>query len=253
MCGGFPDARKDCCSNIAIADFGLSAFALFFMQSASFLAFQRTLEKGLAFQRTLEKGHGRSNCRTLFGIEKIPSDNYIRDVPDAADPALLQPCFERIEQLLATVPLRQDFARSWRPYPDRLGRHRVFLLAKSSAVQHCLEARNAPTARWRATTPCLAATAVAPGHSKVVPLFPESGCAAGRRRKTRLRTQRRQAAGMPSTPTGCARCVPSISATICSPASPSSPCWRTLAMISSSPARKSSLQGPLRLYRRRRA
>ena len=60
----------------------------------------------------LEKGHGRSNCRTLFGIEKIPSDNYIRDVLDAADPALIAAVgFERIEQLLATAPLRQDFAR----------------------------------------------------------------------------------------------------------------------------------------------
>ena len=53
-----------------MADFGLAAFALFFMQSASFLS----------FQRTLEKGQGRSNCQTLFGIAKIPSDNYIRDM-----------------------------------------------------------------------------------------------------------------------------------------------------------------------------
>jgi hypothetical protein len=25
-------------------------------------------------------GHGRSNCETLFGITKIPSDNHIRDM-----------------------------------------------------------------------------------------------------------------------------------------------------------------------------
>jgi hypothetical protein len=86
VCAAFPDARKGRGGNIAIADFGLSAFALFFMQSASFLA----------FQRALEKGRGRSNCETLFGIEKIPSDNYIRDMLDGADPALLQPCFERM-------------------------------------------------------------------------------------------------------------------------------------------------------------
>jgi hypothetical protein len=75
VCAGFPDPRKGRRGNIAMADFGLSAFALFFMQSASFLA----------FQRALEKGQGRSNCQTLFGIEKIPSDNYIRDMLDAAD------------------------------------------------------------------------------------------------------------------------------------------------------------------------
>jgi hypothetical protein len=62
VCASFPDVRKGRRGDIAIA---LSAFALFFMQSASFLP----------FQRSLEKGHGRSNCQTLFGIEKIPSDN----------------------------------------------------------------------------------------------------------------------------------------------------------------------------------
>src|SRR5580692_6615395 len=101
VCATFPDARKGRGGDIAIADFGLSAFALFFMQSASFLG----------FQRALEKGQGRSNCQTLFGIGKIPSDNYIRDMLDEADPALLAPCFERLEALLAEPPLRQAFGR----------------------------------------------------------------------------------------------------------------------------------------------
>src|SRR6202521_4395449 len=57
VCATFPDPRKGRSGNIAMADFGLAAFALFFMQSASFLS----------FQRTLEKGQGRSNCQTLFG------------------------------------------------------------------------------------------------------------------------------------------------------------------------------------------
>src|SRR5271170_5144843 len=70
----FPDRRKGRGGNIAPTDFGLSAFAMFFMQSASFLA----------YQRTMEKGHGRSNCQTLFGIGRIPSDNYIRDFLDEA-------------------------------------------------------------------------------------------------------------------------------------------------------------------------
>src|SRR5277367_4967983 len=97
----FPDPRKGRGGNIAVADFGLSAFAMFFMQSASFLA----------YQRTMEKGHGRSNCRTLFGIGRIPSDNYIRDFLDEADPALLQPCFEPTEALLSEPPMRQAFGR----------------------------------------------------------------------------------------------------------------------------------------------
>ena len=101
VCAAFPDPRKGRGGNIAMADFGLSAFAMFFMQSASFLS----------FQRALEKGQGRSNCQSLFGIEKIPSDNYIRDMLDEADPAQLAPCFERLESLLAEPPLRQAFGR----------------------------------------------------------------------------------------------------------------------------------------------
>ena len=101
VCAGFPDPRRGRSGNIAMADFGLSAFAMFFMQSASFLS----------FQRTLEKGRRRSNCQTLFRIEKIPSDNYIRDMLDGADPALLSPCFHRTEQLLVEPVMREAFGR----------------------------------------------------------------------------------------------------------------------------------------------
>ena len=101
VCATFPDARKGRGGNIEISDFGVSAFSMFFMQSASFLA----------YQRGLEKGQGRSNGQTLFGIGRIPSDNYIRDRLDEVDPALLQPCFERMETLLAEPPMRQAFGR----------------------------------------------------------------------------------------------------------------------------------------------
>ena len=161
VCATVPDSRKGRRGNIAMADFGLSAFALFFMQSASFLA----------FQRTLEKGHGRSNCQTLFGIEKIPSDNYIRDMLDAADPALLQPCFERMEQLLATPALRQAFGR--------LGDRTLiawdgteYFCSQKLGCPHCLT-RKRSNGTIESYHTMLAATAVAPGHGKVVPLFPE--------------------------------------------------------------------------------
>jgi hypothetical protein len=161
VCAGFPDSRKGRRGNIAMADFGLSAFALFFMQSASFLA----------FQRGLEKGHGRSNCQTLFGIEKIPSDNYIRDMLDAADPALLQPCFERMEQLLAAPPLRQAFGR----LADRTliaWDGTEYFCSQKLGCPHCLTRKRA-NGNVESYHTMLAATVVAPGHTKVVPLFPE--------------------------------------------------------------------------------
>src|SRR5487761_697993 len=160
-CAAFPDSRQGRGGNIAMADFCLSAFAMFFVQSASFLS----------FQRALEKGQGRSNCQSLFGIGKIPSDNYIRDMLDEADPALLQPCFERLEKLLAEPPMRQAFGR--------LGGSSLvawdgteYFCSQKLGCPHCLKRKrsNGKTENYHAM---LAATVVAPGHAKVVPLMPE--------------------------------------------------------------------------------
>jgi len=161
VCATFPDFRKGRGGNIGMADFGLSAFALFFMQSGSFLA----------FQRTLEKGQGRSNCQTLFGIGKIPSDNYIRDMLDGVDPSLLQPCFERMEQLLAAPPLRQAFRR----LDDRMliaWDGTEYFCSQKLGCPHCLT-RKRGNGKVESYHTLLAATTVAPGHSRVVPLFPE--------------------------------------------------------------------------------
>jgi hypothetical protein len=161
VCATFPDTRKGRGGNIAVADFGLSAFALFFMQSASFLA----------FQRALEKGQGRSNCESLFGIGTIPSDNYIRDMLDGVDPALLQPCFERMEQLLAAPLLRASFAR----LDDRIliaWDGTEYFCSQKLGCPHCLTRKRA-NGKVESYHTLLAATAVAPGHAKVVALFPE--------------------------------------------------------------------------------
>jgi hypothetical protein len=161
VCATFPDARKGRGGNIEISDFGLSAFSMFFMQSTSFLT----------YQRTLEKGHGRSNCQTLFGIGGIPSDNYIRGRLDEADPGLLQPCFERMETLLAEPPMRQAFGRLG-------GRTLIawdgteYFCSQKLGCPNCLTRKrsNGKTENYHCL---LSATVVAPGQSKVVPLMPE--------------------------------------------------------------------------------
>src|SRR5271155_328501 len=110
ICATFPDARKGRGGNIEIADFGLAAFSMFFMRSASFLA----------YQRALEKGQGRSNGQTLFGIGRIPSDNYIRDRLDEADPAFCNPVSNAWRGCWPSLPCGgRRSAR--RQNPDRLG------------------------------------------------------------------------------------------------------------------------------------
>ena len=61
-------------SGLSMADIGMAAFSVFFMQSPSFLAHQRQLCEGV--------GQGRSNCEPLLGMTSIPSDNHIRDMLD---------------------------------------------------------------------------------------------------------------------------------------------------------------------------
>ncbi len=64
VCGGLKDKRIGQNCQYSMADIGLEAFSIFFMQSPSFLA----------HQRALKEGHGRSNCETLLGMTAIPSD-----------------------------------------------------------------------------------------------------------------------------------------------------------------------------------
>lgn len=92
VCAGFPDKRKGGDAVYAMADIGLAAFSLFFIQSESFLA----------HQRELAEARKTSNCRTLFGMAKIPTDNHIRSLLDPVAPSLLQPAFDRVLALLRT-------------------------------------------------------------------------------------------------------------------------------------------------------
>lgn len=68
-----PDTRKpNNHTKYTVADGVLSAFAVFFMQSSSFLA----------HQRLLQSKKGRNNARSLFQVTEIPSDAQIRNLVD---------------------------------------------------------------------------------------------------------------------------------------------------------------------------
>jgi hypothetical protein len=45
-------------------------------------------------QRSLEEGRKTSNCRTPFGMAKIPTDHHIGSTLDPVHPSLWQPAFE---------------------------------------------------------------------------------------------------------------------------------------------------------------
>ena len=82
IAAAFPDKRTGANKQYSMEDIALSAFAVFFTQSPSFLA----------HQKDMQKSKGTSNARTLFHIGDIPSDSHIRDmlVPVAPE-ALFHP------------------------------------------------------------------------------------------------------------------------------------------------------------------
>ena len=85
-----PDSRGEKHLIYSIEDILLSAFGVFYFQSGSWLNFQRNMQNQA----------GRDNAKSLFDVNKIPSDNHIRDVLDNIGVDKLQPIFDKIYKLL---------------------------------------------------------------------------------------------------------------------------------------------------------
>lgn len=146
-----------------MADIGMAAFSVFFMQSPSFLAHQRQLCAGV--------GQGRSNCQTLFGMAAIPSDNHIRDMLDFVEPSSLCGLFDEalaaVERAGALASLRS------------LGDHMLiafdgtqYFCSNKLSCQNCSTRKRANGAIEYFHT-LLAASIVTPGQNRALPLAPQ--------------------------------------------------------------------------------
>lgn len=67
-----PDIRTRANCHYSIENVALGAFSVFFTQSPSFLE----------FQRRMKQHRSQHNTATLFGVEKIASDNHMRSLLD---------------------------------------------------------------------------------------------------------------------------------------------------------------------------
>ena len=104
-------------------------------------------------------------------MERIPSDNYIRDNLDPVDPAHLQPLFNRMEICLHQPEMKQAF--------QRLGDRTLiawdgteYFNSYKINCPYCLT-RKRRNGRTECYHTLLSATVVAPGTNRVVPLMPE--------------------------------------------------------------------------------
>jgi hypothetical protein len=161
VCGRFADKRRSQDVKYAMADIGLSAFSLFFMQSESFLS----------HQRRLEEGQGMSNCQTLFGIQKIPTDNHIRSVLDEVSPEALQPSFDQMLEVLQKHEGLKAFQQLRGRTLIALDGTEYFCSQKLGCPQCLTRKRSSGKTEYYHTM--LAATIVAPGHNMALPLMPE--------------------------------------------------------------------------------
>jgi hypothetical protein len=159
-CSAFPDNRKGEVI-YSMSDVGMSAFSLFFMQSESFLA----------HQRSLEDEHKTSNCSTLFGMAKIPTDATIRSLLDCVHPRYLQGSFDQA----LTVMRERGGMKAF----ERLGGRALivfdgteFFCSQKLGCDQC-QTRMRTNGKTDYYHSMLAVSIVAPGHAMVLPLMPE--------------------------------------------------------------------------------
>jgi hypothetical protein len=158
---GFTDPRKGKNTIYTMVDAALSAFSVFFMQSPSFLE----------YQRSLEQTRGENNARTLFGAHEIPSDNHIRTLLDATEPSAVEPVFSYLFNALEQAGVVDSYRSVGGAVLLALDGTEYF---SSQAIhcEHCSTRRHANgkvTYFHSALTPVL----VKPGGDKVIPLAPE--------------------------------------------------------------------------------
>lgn len=155
----FPDKRVGKNTSITMEDIVLSAFSIFHMQSPSFLQ----------FQNNMLKKEGKCNAQSLFGIEKIPSDNHIRDILDNVEPHYLQPLYDKQLKYLKEAGILDRYQYMQR-YPVALDGTQYYSSEKIHC-EKCLSRKHNDTTHYlhQAVTPIV----VSPFHREIIPLMPE--------------------------------------------------------------------------------
>ncbi len=160
-CKAFPDNRTGSNTVYSMADAGLGAFSVFFMQSPSFLDFQRTMALAI----------GGSNAQTLFKLLNIPSDNQIRNLLGGVPPSAIFPVFSDILDGLKAL----GYLDSYRAINDTL---LVAMDGTDYFSSKKLKCKNCKVTNHRNGSTTYAHTVitpviVAPGSNRVFPLEPE--------------------------------------------------------------------------------
>jgi len=157
-----PDFRKPSPNTrYTVQGAALGAFGIFFMQSPSFLE----------YQRQLKQRQGHDNAQTLFGVEPIPCDNQVRQLLDPIAPRYFNPVFFEVFAHLEQEHWLDPFRVLDQQLLVSLDGTQYFS-SKALHCQNCLtrQLSNGQTLYYHtAITPVV----VCPGHSQVIALAPE--------------------------------------------------------------------------------
>ena len=155
-----PDIRRGKNVQYSVADAGLSALSVFFMQCPSFLE----------FQRRMQQTQGHNNAQTLFGVHAIPCDNQIRHLLDAVPPQALEPLYEELLQCL----MREGVVEGYRTLNNKVLLALDGVTYFSSTTLHCPQcSQRSHAGRTVYSHTALTPVLVKAGQSKVVALAPE--------------------------------------------------------------------------------
>src|ERR671933_331063 len=158
-----PDVRKPSPNTrYTIQNAALGAFGIFFMQSPSFLE----------YQRQLNQWQSHDNAQPLFGVQPIPCDNQIRKLLDPIAPHYCAPVFFEVFTHLEQQRWLEPFRVLDQQLLVSLDGTQYF----SSQALHwrnCLTRPLSNGQTWYYHTP-ITPVRVCPGHAQVIPLAPES-------------------------------------------------------------------------------
>ena len=155
------DVRKGTNTRYSMEDFAASALSVFFTQSPSFLA----------YQKTMEQNKGRSNAQTLFEMEKIPCENQTRETLDHVAPEEIFPLYDEVFEAFK----EQGVIEQYRTFQGTIPIALDGTWYHSSEKIHCdncscMEHSNGKKTHYHsAITPVI----VAPGKAHAIPLRPE--------------------------------------------------------------------------------
>lgn len=160
-----PDRRNADSVEYPMRDTAMAAFAMFFFQQPSLLAFQRQLEEAT----------GRSNLETIFGVSSVPSDTQLREILDGApyEPLrrTLAEVFERHRRSGWAAEFRTSASVGGGLYPIAIDGTDYFSSTKVGCPQCLRSDKGRGVTLFRHSV--LAATLVKPGHRRILPMDAE--------------------------------------------------------------------------------